>query len=76
LDVVSAWRSLTSFVAGGVRSNWHLGSNPLFTKNGDAPVVSEAWLFAANSASGNQLSEPVPMATDDDRQCGASANGK
>jgi hypothetical protein len=42
LYVINAWQSLTLFVAAGIRSNWHLGSNPLFVKNGDALVVLEA----------------------------------
>jgi hypothetical protein len=42
-----------SLVAAGDKSNWQWGSNPLLAKNSDEPVVSEAWLFAANSANGN-----------------------
>jgi hypothetical protein len=43
LDIARAWWLLTLFVVADVRSNWHLASNPLFVKNGDVLVVSEAW---------------------------------
>jgi hypothetical protein len=42
-----------SLVATGDESNWQQGLNPLLAKNGDNPVVSEAWLFTPNSASGS-----------------------
>jgi hypothetical protein len=41
------------FAITGAKSNCDRGSIPYIPKNGETPVVSEAWLFVANSASGN-----------------------
>jgi hypothetical protein len=51
--MVKAHWSLMLLVATSHKLNWQQGSNALLVKNRDDPVVSEAWLFAAHSASGS-----------------------
>ena len=55
--VACARRSSASLAAGGVRSHCRTGSWPYMQKNGDTPVVSEAWLLAAGSARGSQADQ-------------------
>ena len=55
--VACARWSSASLAAGGVSSHCHTGLWPYMQKNGDTPVVSEAWLLAAGSARGSQADQ-------------------